>query len=471
VTPRLGLLAAVLALAGCALRTERMTLPPPSPSSVWREGAADGAWPAAGWWRGFGSAELDGLIAKAGANNDDLAAAIARVREADAQARIAGAPLLPSITVSPDAAAVRRHSQLGRERHYGNFTGTFNVAYELDIWGKNHAVLDAAQSSAAAARYARDVVELTVVSGVATLYIQALELEDETAAAAGNLATAKSVLSDVQDKRRTGLATDLDVVRQKALVDTLAEAVPPLQAQLAAALSSLATLTAQPAETMQITGRSLKELRAPSFETGLPSQLLLHRPDVQAAERQLAAANANITVARAQFLPSFNLTAQYGFQFMTIPSTGPSGPDSIYNLALDAVQPVFEGGRLQGGLELARGRYAELLADYIKTTRQAYGDVEDALAYVRESTAQQAASRAALDESERALGMTRSGYSIGVVNMLAVLTAQAAVYPNSTALAQAQGAYLQSLVALYKALGGGWGPPAQPPAEAHRLRR
>ena len=111
---------------------------------------------------------------------------------------------------------------------------------------------------------------------------------------------------------------------------------------------------------------------------------------------------------------------------------------------------------LQGGLELARGGYAELLADYIKTTRQAYSDVESALAAVHASATQQTASRAALDESEQALGMTRSGYAVGVVDMLAVLAAQAAVYPNRTALAQAQGAHLQGLVALYKALGGGW---------------
>ena len=456
-TRRLGLLAAAAVLAGCALRAERMTLPPPSPAAAWREGTADGAWPAAHWWRGFGSTELDGLIAKAEASNDDLAAAIARVREADAQARIAGAALLPALTVTPaNAAAFRGHSELGHERHYGNFMGAFTTTYELDIWGKNHAILDAAKSSATAARYARDVVDLTVVSGVAAVYVQALELEDEMAAAEGDLAMAKSVLSDVQDRRRQGLATDLDVVRQQALVDTLAAAVPPLQGQFAAALDSLAILTAQPPETMQITGRSLKELRAPSIETGLPSQLLLHRPDVQAAERQLAAANADITVARAQFLPSFNLTAEYGVQLLTIPSTGTSGPNSIYNLALGAVAPVFEGGRLQGGLEFARSRYAELLADYIKTTLQAYGDVENVLAAVRTSAAQQTASRAALDESELALRMTRSGYSVGVVDMLAVLAAQAAVYPNRTALAQAEGAHLQSLVALYKALGGGW---------------
>ena len=128
-------------------KPERMTLPPPSLAQAWREGAADGAWPGRDWWRGFGSEELDLLIAKAERNNEDLAAAIARVREADAQARIAGATLLPAVTVSTEAAAVRRHNGSGKERHYGDFIGAFTASYEFDIWGKNHAALQAAKSS------------------------------------------------------------------------------------------------------------------------------------------------------------------------------------------------------------------------------------------------------------------------------------------------------------------------------------
>ena len=149
------------------------------------------------------------------------------------------------------------------------------------------------------------------------------------------------------------IASGLDVVRQQALVETLKVPVPPLQAQRAHALDALAILIGEPAETMQITGRSLSELHAPPLGTGLPSQLLLHRPDVQQAERQLAAANADITVARAQFLPAFNLTAAYGTELMTL-AHRTSGPDAIYNLALGAVAPVFEGGQAEGPASSSR---------------------------------------------------------------------------------------------------------------------
>ena len=443
------------ALAGCQIAPEKLSLPTPAATPAWREGAADQVWPAADWWRAFGSTELDDLVAKAERDNDDLAAAAARVKQADAQARIAGAPLLPSVSVSPEAAAVRRNSPVGKERHYGDFTGVFSASYELDLWGKNHAALDAAKSSATAARYARQVVDLATVSGVATVYIQLLELQDEQAAAQSNLDTAQTVLGDIQAKQRAGLATELDVVNQQTIVETARQAIAPLQAQHAHALDALAILTGQSPETIQITGKSLKELNAPPLAGGLPSQLLLHRPDVQQAESQLRAANANITVARAQFLPSFNLGAAGGLEAMGLAS-GVAGPDVIYNLALSAVQPIFEGGKLKGQLQLARAQKAELLADYIKATRQAYGDVEDALASVRATDAEQSADQAAVAKADQGLSMTEAGFKAGMVDTLSVQAAQAAVFPNRAALQQANAAHLQSFVALYKALGGGW---------------
>jgi outer membrane protein, multidrug efflux system len=449
-----GLVLAAL-LAGCAIKPEPLNLPTPTSTPAWREGAANDAWPAKAWWTAFGSTELDQLIARAEHDNDDLAAAVARMKEADAQARIAGAPLLPSVEVAPEAAAVRRNSPQGKERHYGDFTGVFSASYELDIWGKNHAALDAAKSSATAARYAWQVVDLATVSGVATTYIQVLGLQDQIATAEANLATAETVLGDVQAKQRAGLATQLDVVNQETLVETARRAVPPLQEQRAHALDALAILTGQSPETMQVAGKSLSELHAPPLDAGLPSQLLLHRPDVQQAEQQLKAANANIVVARAQFLPSFNLGASGGLEAMSLAS-GVGGPDLIYNLAFSAVQPIFEGGKLKGQLHLAQAQKAELLADYIKATRQAYGDVEDALASVRATAAEQTADQAAVAKAGQGLDMTEAGFRAGMVDTLQVQAAQAAVFPNRTALQQADAAHLQSFVTLYKALGGGW---------------
>jgi multidrug efflux system outer membrane protein len=443
------------ALAGCAIKPEPLNLPVATSTPAWREGAANDAWPSKAWWTAFGSTELDQLIARAEHDNDDLAAAVARMKQADAQARIAGAPLLPSVEAGTEAAAVRRNSPQGKERHYGDFTGVFTASYELDIWGKNHAALDAAKSSATAARYAWQVVDLATVSGVATTYIQVLGLQDQIATAQANLATAQTVLGDIQAKQRAGLVPQLDVVNQQALVETARQAIAPLQEAHAHALDALALLTGQSPETMQVTGKSLADLHAPPLDAGLSSQLLLHRPDVQQAEQQLEAANANIVVARAQFLPSFNLSGSVGVEAMGLAS-GVGGPDLIYNLAMGAVQPIFEGGKLKGQLQLARAQKAELLADYIKATRQAYGDVEDALASVRATATEETAAQAAVAKADQALSMTEGGFKAGMVDTFAVQAAQAATFPNRAALQQADAAHLQSLVALYTALGGGW---------------
>jgi multidrug efflux system outer membrane protein len=300
------------ALAGCAIKPEPLNLPVATSTPAWREGAANDAWPAKDWWTAFGSTELDQLIARAEHDNDDLAAAVARMKEADAQARIAGAPLLPSVEAGTEAAAVRRNSPQGKERHYGDFTGVFTASYELDIWGKNHAALDAAKSSATAARYAWQVVDLATVSGVATTYIQVLGLQDQIATAQANLTTAETVLGDLQAKQRAGLVPKLDVVNQQALVETARQAIAPLQEAHAHALDALALLTGQSPETMQITSKSLADLHAPPLDAGLPSQLLLHRPDVQQAEQQLKAANANIVGRGPSSCPRSTCRARSG---------------------------------------------------------------------------------------------------------------------------------------------------------------
>ena len=335
---------------------------------------------------------------------------MARVKEADGQARIAGAPLLPSVEVAPEAAAIHQLAPIGRERHYGNFTGEFIASYQLDVWGKNHAALDAAKSSASAARYARQVVELTTVAGVATTYIQILALQDQLATTQAQLDAAQTLLDDLQAKQRAGLATELEVANQQVVVQGLQQALAPLQAVRAHALDALAILTGQSPETLQIQGKSLSELKVPAPAGGLPSQLLAHRPDVQQAERQLEAAHANVKVARTEFLPQFDLSAAVGIQAMGM-ANGFTGVNTLYNLAFGAVQPIFEGGKLKGQLQFAKSREAELLADYIQATRQAYSDVEDALASVRSAQAQQAAAQAALDKSETALKLTQSGLS------------------------------------------------------------
>ncbi|HEY2050433.1 MAG TPA: efflux transporter outer membrane subunit [Caulobacteraceae bacterium] len=441
-------------MAGCALKPEPVDPPPPTPPA-WREPVSQGAWPSRDWWSNFGSTELDSLVTEAEKNNEDLAAAEARVHQADAQAKIAGAALLPSVTAGAAPYATQHLSPAGRERRYQNFSGVIQASYEIDFWGKNHAARNAARSEAKASAYDRQVVDMTIVSGVATTYFQLLSLREQLTTAEANVTQAKKLLTDVKDMEQGGLATETEVVQQQSVVDTVSEQIAPLREQEAHALDALAILVGENPESLQVKAQSLAGIKIPTPVAGLPSELLTHRPDVQADEQRLAAARANITVARAQFLPSFNLSATAGVEAMAM-GGGMIGPELLYNMAFSAMQPIFEGGRLTGQLHLSQSQKAEMLADYIQSTRQAYADVEDALASVNATNEEEQTDQRALDEADASVGITKTSNGGGIIGTMPVQSAYAATFPGRMAVVQAHTARLQSMVSLYRALGGGW---------------
>lgn len=457
--PRLILaLTAATALAGCQLAPDHAAPTTASPPA-WREGPAAQAWPTTDWWRGFKSPELDRLLADAEANNDDLKAAAARVREADAEARIAGAALLPTVGLGAGGEATRILNPLGRERHNLNASAELGAAYELDFWGKNRAAATAAKETAEAARYDQAVVRLTVLTSVADAYFQARTLQDQLGVARQQAVLAQAQLGATQAQFAQGLVNAQAVALAEAQVQTAQAATGPLDRKLVHMRDALAILTGRSPETIEIDQTPLDALAAPALGAGLPSQLLLHRPDVQRSEAALASADADITVARADFLPSFNLTAAGGIESMALASAASGPPQTIYNLAFSVFQPVFDGGRLHGQLDQSRARYDELLADYSKTARQAFADVEDALGAVRGAGEAETADRAALGRIQAALAMSKAGYAAGAIDLPTLQAAQAAVYPAEATVDQARLAHLQSLVLLYQALGGGWSLP------------
>ena len=315
-------LACVVALNGCNLgpRYHRPDIPPPA---AWRpdEVAPDAAWPSSEWWQGFGSAQLNSLIEDAQHSNDDIAAAIARIREADAQARIAGAPLLPALSATGDATreTVLNLTNTGRVTT-NEFSALLNATYELDFWGKNRAALDAARLAAAASRYDRVTIELTVMTSVASTFFQAVEAQDRLTVARDNLASAQKILKGLQLEKTVGVVTALDVAQQETTVAVLNAAIPPLQQQLLQNIDTLAILVGKPPEAVQITTGALADLSEPKVLPGLPSELLARRPDVAEAEAQLMAANANVAVARASFFPSIDLTANGGYESTALSS-------------------------------------------------------------------------------------------------------------------------------------------------------
>jgi multidrug efflux system outer membrane protein len=429
----------------------------------WHESAgaaADGAgppsvWPDTDWWRGFGSAKLGELIAEAERNNDDLAGAIARVEEADAQARIAGAALLPSLDAG--ATATRERAQvtgLG-PRVFNVFNPELSASYELDFWGKNRALRNAARAAAMASRYDQQTVALTVISSVATTYFQALELRDRIQVAQQNLQNGQNILKGFRAEQSAGTATGLDVAQQETTVALLNAALPPLLQQFRQTVYALAVLVGRTPESLDIDMGTLTELSNPAVVEGLPSQLLTRRPDVAEAEQQLIAANADITVARAALFPDIQLTAAGGYESSALTSLV-SPPNRIYSLAAGLTQPIFHGGALRGQVAYSKARYTELLTTYHKTVLTAFSNVEGALVAAQQTAEQQKRQQEAVATAQRAYQFAQTQMSAGTVNILSVLNTENALFSAQDELVQVNYLRLQALVDLFTALGGGW---------------
>jgi multidrug efflux system outer membrane protein len=452
----------VMPLAGCSLGpaySKPQTEVPPAYRATLASAAT--AWPSTTWWRGFRSPELDRLIADARANNLDIQAAIARVRQADAQVRIAGAPLLPSISSDASASWSRAALQsrtggaAGRTVESRSYSIGPSASYEVDLWGRLRATRDSASASALASRFDQQTVALTVVTSVASTWFQALALQDRLDVAARNIRDAEVILTAIRARMDAGTASQLDVSQQETLVAGLRAQVPGLRSQLEQQLNGLGILLGRPPSAITVRPGTLQSLALPEVAPGLPSALLARRPDVANAEAQLRAANANIQAARANFFPQISLTGSLGWQNIALSAL--FGPGSLFlNAAASATQSIFNNGLTSAQVEQTRGRYDELLADYRKAVLQAFTDVENAVQAYKYATIQEALEQQAVDTAQRAADIARAQVLAGTSDIVTALQAQTALFNDLDTLAQVRLARFQALLSLYQALGGGW---------------
>jgi NodT family efflux transporter outer membrane factor (OMF) lipoprotein len=463
-------------LAGCDLGPayHRPTLDIPAAYRATPQ-SATAAWPATNWWRGFNSPELNALIEQARVQNFDIAAAIARVRQADAQVRIAGAPLLPDI--SGTGNATWQHEGLGTGStglglsRGGNssidlhsYSAGLTATYELDFWGRNLASRQAAVASAAFSRFDQQTVALTVVTNVANTWFTALSLADRLAVARRNLADAEHSLAVIRGRLDAGTASALDVAQQEALADGERALIPSFISQLEQEVIGLGILVGEPPERIAVTPGTLTALDLPPVASGLPSELLARRPDVASAEAQLIAQNFDIKVARAAFFPSLQLTGNAGYQAPALNHLITPG-GALASVAAGLTLPLFDGGTLRGQLEQAKGRYDELLADYRKAVVQAFTDVDTALTAWRYASEQERLQRIAVEVATRAADIARAQLGAGTVDITTVLTAETTQFNDEDTLVQVRLTRVQALLNLYKALGGGWVEPELPLGE------
>ncbi|MFT4065898.1 efflux transporter outer membrane subunit [Paraburkholderia sp.] len=444
----------LLALTGC------ISAPPPpdagiAPPATYRY-ATDGAPGDAvtdDWWRRFGSDELDRLIARAATGNYDVAAALARVREARANARIAGAALYPSVDGFVDASRQAGFSVNDNLPSGNAFSFGVSASYELDLWGRNRALRDSALASAHASEFDRATVTIMVTAEVANTWLQTVALREREQIAGANLQTAQRLLGVVESQLQAGFATPIDAARQRTVVAAQQREVAQLRQQANDSEAALAILLGVPASRFTIDTRSLANVQAPPIDAGLPSSLITRRPDVAGNEARLAAVHADVAAARAAMLPSVTLTAYAG--------TGSDRAvrifdNPLYSLAAGLTAPIFNAGSLAASRDLAVAQQEEMLAAYRQSIVAAFTDVERALNASAGVDAQTVALDSELLAARRTLQLAESRYRAGAATSLDVLDAQRTLYAVEDEQVQLRLARLQAAVSLYRALGGGW---------------
>jgi NodT family efflux transporter outer membrane factor (OMF) lipoprotein len=425
----------------------------------------DEAPPSLDWWRGFRSPELTVLMEEAQRVNLDIAAATARIVQADALAHEAGAALLPSVTggfsgsrsrSSSNTGVITAGSSIGRGE-VTNHVAQLNASYEIDFWGKNRDLLLAAEETANSNRFDRDVVALTTLASVANAYFQVIASQDRLRIANNNIASAQRIYDAIKARVDAGTNSDLDLAQQETVLNNQKALVPPLKQALDQNANILAVLVARPPERVRLTGTSMNTIAIPRVTPGLPSELLIQRPDIRRQENQLASATANVGSARAQFFPSVQLTGQGGYQSAALMALF-TPQSAFFNVAAGLTQPIFDAGRIQANFDYNKAKQDELLQTYRKTVIQAFSDVDTALVAIRQTAEKLRLQRNVVASSRRAFELSERQLRAGTADIVTVLNTQLTLFQAEDSLAQAQLARLQAIVSLYQALGGGWSP-------------
>ncbi|MBB4367695.1 NodT family efflux transporter outer membrane factor (OMF) lipoprotein [Bradyrhizobium sp. cir1] len=426
--------------------------------------------PSLDWWRGFRSNELTQLMEEAQTVNLDIAAAVSRIVQADAQARQAGAALLPSLSGGGSETYSRTSGSSSSGltnggREVVNYSASLSASYQLDFWGQNRDALQSAEETANANRFDRDTVALTTLAAVANAYFQVLASQDRLRTAQNNITSAQRILDAIKDRRKAGTGTDLDVAQQESVLGNQKASVPPLRQTLDQNRNALAVLVSRPPESVRIAGGSLNSVAIPRVTPGLPSEILTQRPDIRRQEVQLASATANIGNARAQFFPTIQLTGNGGYQSSALVSLFQPHA-AFFQLVGSATQPIFDGGKILGNFEFAKARQDELLQIYRKTIVQAFTDVDNALYSIKQTTIKLQLQRDVVTSSRRAFDLAEQQLHAGTADIVTVLNVQQTLFQAEDALWQAQLARLLAIVSLYQALGGGWEPRMEKPVNA-----
>jgi len=446
-----GIFGVLLLLAGCSLVPDYQR-PAAAAPEAWKNQTpkpTSGATISPDWWKLFGSAELDRLMNEALVNNRDLTAAMQRIDQFRALAKIAGAPLLPAV------GAIGRHLYTDSTRSgpgQNTLEGQWNLSYEVDLWGRLRAGRDSARAQLDSSRFSYDALRLTVMGDVAQSYFTLLGLRDRRRIALDNLKNISDVLDIIESRFEAGASTALDVAQQQTERANAAAAVARLDQDIAQSENALAVLLGRPPQQFEPRGQSLQGIQIPGADPARPAALFEQRPDIGSAEAELIAAHADIGVARAAFYPKLELNADNIFTAAMM-----SQPAGIgVALASSLTQPIFQGGRLEGELERTKARRGELVEIYRQTLLTAYREVEDALALGSQAARRREDLLLSVDSARRAYELGLDRYLAGATDYQTLLNVQRSLLNAQDSEVLAHTDVLTASVLLFKALGGGW---------------
>lgn len=428
----------------------------------WQTAAPKDAIPKGEWWAIFHEDQLNDLEQRLLRANPSLAAARDRLEESRSFARVATAGYFPQL--SADVSAQR--SRLSGNRAavstiapttpitQNTFTIPFSLSYEVDLFGRVHRNLEAANANLQGSAADLQNVQLVLSAELAADYFSLRELDSETDVLRQAVESQQRALQLIENRHNGGIASGLEVAQQAALLDSTRTQLALIQQQREQFEHAIATLTGNPAPSFTMAVAPLRAV-VPAVPLGLPSDILERRPDIATAERHMAYENAQVGIATTAFYPHITLFGGGGVQSRDI-TTLISGPSAIWSIGADALQPIFNGGRNRANLALAKATYDESVANYRESVLTAFQQVEDSLTALNALSQAAATQQAAVEDSQRALTLANNRYIGGVTTYLDVVTAQTTLLNNERLAAQLLGQQMVTSVQLVKSLGGGW---------------
>jgi len=407
------------------------------------------------WWQVFQDPQLQELIRTALKQNYDLQTATERINAGRAELAVTRSSLFPQVQENGNFSGGKEHNF---QTKYNFFTLTTDAAFQLDFFGKLRRATEASRAQLLATEDARQTVALTLVSDVASDYFTLLQLDLQLEITRQTVATQQDSVKLTNLRIQHGVATKLDVLQAQQVLDTANAQIPDLERQIGQEENAISILLGNYPQAVP-RGRPLVEQPLPpEVPPGVPSSLIERRPDIREAEQNLVAANAEIGVAKAQFFPQISLTGSGGGSFgrSSAFSSLMSSQIGIWSYGAQVSQPIFTGGALRGNLRLAESEHQQALIAYRQAIQRAFGDVSDALIAYEKFHQVRLRQEDTVKDLQESVRLSDMRYRGGTTTYLEVLDGQRSLFSAELTLASARGNEYQSLVQLYRALGGGW---------------